>query len=132
MIKINNKTPKKQSPTQFIGTRAEEVAKQFLLAKGLKFIRHQYRVKCGEIDLIMQDKTELVFVEVRSKENANFCEPQETVTHAKQRRLIRTALYFQQCHPWLDHLCPRFDIVAILGGQLNFKINWFPNAFGLD
>lgn len=115
-----------------LGNDAEMLAKQFLQEKGLSFLYHQYRTKRGEIDLIMQEKQTLVFVEVRFRQNTQFGYPQETVTWHKQQHLIKAACYFQQCHPWSKHYMLRFDVVAILGGKLNPEITWIPNAFGVQ
>jgi len=123
---------KKQSAKQVIGNQAEALAKQFLLAKGLKFIQAQFNTPMGEVDLIMKDKAELVFVEVRYRENNAFGEGYETITHTKKQRIIRTAGYFYQIYPWADaHSC-RFDVISITGNQLNPKITWIPNAFGVE
>src|SRR5437868_14787430 len=103
----NQNILKKQSPTQSIGTQAEIIAKDYLLTQGLEFIQHQYRAISGEIDLIMKDKTELVFVEVRYRKSSTFITPLETVTWRKRKRLIRTALIFLQQH-WTSHFSPRF------------------------
>ncbi len=113
------------------GNAAEIIAKQFLEAKGLRLIKEQYRIKRGEIDLIMRDKNELVFVEVRYRKDLSFIDPLETITQTKQNRLIRAALHFQQYREWTDALPCRFDVITISGIQPNHKITWIPNAFGV-
>lgn len=114
------------------GNQAEELAKNYLRKQGLRLIERQYRSKVGEIDLIMQDKQTLVFVEVRYRETDEFGTPEETITLPKQRRLIRTALLYQQTHDYTANLLSRFDVVAILGSGLNLKITWIPDAFGVQ
>ncbi|MCS5710789.1 YraN family protein [Candidatus Berkiella aquae] len=120
------------SATQITGNQAEELAKDYLQRQGLRLIKRQYRTPLGEIDLIMQDQHTLVFVEVRFRETDEFGTPEETITPAKQRRLIRTALLYQQTHPFTDDLLARFDVIAILGNQPNLKITWIPDAFGVQ
>ncbi|HRE30622.1 MAG TPA: YraN family protein, partial [Candidatus Berkiella sp.] len=71
-------------------------------------------------------------VEVRFRETDEFGTPEETITLSKQRRLIRTALLYQQTHSFTDDLLARFDVVSILGNQPNLKITWIPDAFGVQ
>lgn len=131
-IKSTHNKLKKQSPKQTIGNQAENLAKQFLKSKGLVLVKAQFRCKMGEIDLIMKHQNELIFIEVRYRENAHYGTPFETITYAKRQRLIRTASYFQLCNPWTEHFSSRFDVISISGEQLNPKITWIPNAFGVE
>lgn len=114
------------------GNYAEELAKEYLCKQGLRLIERQYRSKLGEIDLIMQERQTLVFVEVRYRETDEFGAPEETITASKQRRLIKTAQFYQQTHAFTENLYSRFDVVAILGSKPNLKITWIPNAFGVQ
>lgn len=123
---------KKQSPTQGKGNHAEALALAFLEKNGLRFVTKQFRCKMGEIDLIMQDTNEVVFVEVRSLTNPLYGEPFETITYGKQRKILRTANYFMLCHAWTEQYAARIDVVSISGDQLNPKITWIPNAFGVE
>lgn len=132
MKQINQKPAKKQSPRQQDGDFAELLARQYLEAQGLRFIQHQFRVPCGEIDLVMQAEEELVFVEVRYRETSLYGDPEESIGYYKQRSLIRAAQMFQQRHPWTDYLDARFDVVGITGNKLNPKINWIENAFPVE
>lgn len=125
-------TPHNASSSLDTGHYAENVAQQFLLTKGMNLLCQHYRCKMGEIDLIMQDKNEIVFVEVRYRRNTFFGEPFETVDKQKQQRLIRTALFFQQKHRWTEAFTLRFDVISIAGKKLNSQITWIPNAFGVE
>jgi putative endonuclease len=115
-----------------IGNAAEALAKEYLMDRGLKWLKSQFRTPLGEIDLIMQDKNELVFVEVRCKESNSFCEPYETVTRAKQKKIIRTAQLFLKRHPRLADKPCRFDVISVSGTQLNLEITWIPDAFCVE
>ena len=102
---------------QGIGSQAEEDALQFLLRNGLNLLERNYRCRFGEIDLIMQDGDELVFVEVRKRKGAA-----QSVSYAKQSRLIKTAKHFlmKYRHP---PAC-RFDVIAMEGD----KCQWLKNV----
>jgi putative endonuclease len=108
------------------GDAAEKLAEQFLRKQGLKLVDRNFRVRKGEIDLIMTDADTLVFVEVRMRTHAGFGGGAASIGPAKQRRLIAAA------HHYLGTLKPtppcRFD--AVLLNQLDeSRIEWIRNAF---
>lgn len=111
------------------GALAEAMAKDYLHQQGLELLHERFSTSLGEIDLIMKDKTVLVFVEVRSRGESPWVDPLETITPRKQRRIILTAQCYLQSQPHLARLDCRFDVVAILGDFLNPEITWIPDAF---
>ena len=72
------------------GENAEQAACDFLLAKQIKLIERNVRYPFGEIDLLMQDGKELVFVEVRFRRNQKFGGGAESVTLSKQKKKWQT------------------------------------------
>lgn len=115
---------------QHKGSLAETLARRHLERQGFKLITHNFRCKTGEIDLIMEDQEMLVFVEVRYRRETGLGSPLETVTHAKQRKLHRTAQFFLQQH-FANRWPPcRFDVIGI-SGELDTSptIEWVANAF---
>jgi len=54
------------------GQHAENACCEYLQQQGLKLLTRNYRGKRGEIDIVMQDKNALVFVEVRYRKNDFF------------------------------------------------------------
>ena len=75
------------------GNQAENLALAYLQERDLRLIEQNYLTKCGEIDIIMLDKSEqtLVFVEVRYRQDDQFGSATDTVDRYKQSKLIRTA-----------------------------------------
>jgi putative endonuclease len=111
------------------GRQLENVARKFLEDEGLTLVHHNYSCKLGEIDLVMHDGDTLVFVEVRGRRSQRFGNPAETVTAAKQNRLIRTAQVFLCAHPrYLDWPC-RFDVLALATADPAPQAQWIQNAF---
>ena len=106
------------------GKYCEERALKYLKTCKLKLLARNYSSRHGEIDLIMQDKDTLVFVEVRYRKHDNYGGALESVDHYKQSRIAATAESYLQTHPW-DGPC-RFDIVAIQGDA---KPQWIVGAF---
>jgi len=111
------------------GEQAETTALKFLISHGLKLIIQNYRVRCGEIDLIMKDNQTIVFVEVRYRKNSEFGSGAETVTYTKQKKLTKAALHYIQKNSKLSKHNFRFDVISISPKGNNFKIDWIDNAF---
>ncbi len=108
------------------GVQAEQRAAQYLRQQGLEPVTKNYRSRFGEIDLIMQDGAELVFVEVRLRSNAGFGGAAASIDARKQQRLIRTA---QQYLAGLSHIPPcRFDAV-LMDDVEGVNVQWLKNAF---
>ena len=93
------------------GARAERQAEEFLKERGMRILARNFRTRFGEIDLVAQDGDTVVFVEVRSRSSDAFGTAQETVTLAKRRRIIRTAMAYAQSRRLDAPL--RFDVVAL-------------------
>ena len=74
-----------------IGDRGEEIAREFLEHKGLKFVQKNYHAQGGELDLIMKDKPndEYVFVEVKTRTNEAFGYGEESITQQKFEKILR-------------------------------------------
>lgn len=108
----------------FNGKNAEQQALHYLVAHGLKHLDSNYYCKGGEIDLIMNDAEQLVFVEVRYRSRSDYGSAAESVTVAKQRKLIIAAQHYLMTSG-LDKPC-RFDVVGIDNKR---KINWIKDAF---
>lgn len=107
------------------GQLAEDLAASYLKRHGLKLLTSNYRCRFGEIDLIMQDGPTLVFVEVRMRTNLNFGSAAESITPAKQKRLIVTAQHYMQQHGEKNS---RFDAI-IMSSLSTDGIEWLRNAF---
>jgi putative endonuclease len=108
------------------GAAAEDTAAAYLVAQGMKLLERNYRCRFGEIDLIVQDGRTLVFVEVRQRSSAAFGGAAESITPAKQRKLLRAARHYMAQHR--DFPDCRFDAV-LLDGRAQ-TVDWLRNAFG--
>jgi putative endonuclease len=107
-----------------LGQSAEARAEAFLKTQGLKLLTRNWRCRFGEIDLVMQDGTTTVFVEVRLRSRNDFGGAAASVTPAKQKKLLAAA---RQYLSTLKTLPPcRFDVVALTG---NAPPEWIRNAF---
>ncbi len=95
-----------------LGKWGEGVAVRFLQEKGFVLVATNYRCRWGEVDIVVQEGDELVFVEVRTRRGVEYGTPEESVTAAKARRLVATAQEFLQEHGIADASW-RIDLIAI-------------------
>jgi len=108
------------------GAQAEQWAADFLQRQGLKPVAQNYRSRYGEIDLIMQEDSVLVFVEVRQRSRSDFGGAAASIDHHKQQRLIRTAQHYLA---QLTRTPPcRFDVVLMDDAE-GRNAQWLKNAF---
>jgi putative endonuclease len=108
-----------------IGTIAEEKACLFLKKQGFCLIERNYHSPFGEIDLIMKDKDEIVFIEVRSRAYSTYGTAIESINKNKQQKVIKSAICYLQKRKWLDQTNYRFDVIGCSPGN----IEWIKNAF---
>ena len=93
------------------GAWGEALAAEYLRKKRYKLVAAGYHCRFGEIDLIVQDKRFLVFVEVKLRKSGDFARAMEYVDRRKQDRIRVTASMYLSQNP--TNLQPRFDIVEI-------------------
>lgn len=92
-------------------------------------MQRNYRSPFGEIDLVMQERDALVFVEVRYRARGDFGSAAETVDARKQARLRATAEHYRQNTPRASKKACQFDIVAITGDGEDGDFLWLRNVF---
>jgi len=95
-----------------VGKIGEGIARGFLEKKGYEVMEQNYRTKYAEIDLVAQEKRELVFVEVRTKIGENFGTPEETINDKKMRKLRFNALTYAAMKKWTGPC--RIDAVCVV------------------
>ncbi len=93
------------------GAWGEALAAEYLRKKHYSLVAAGYSCRFGEIDLIVRDRKNLVFVEVKLRKNADFALAREYVDRRKQDRLRITASVYLSQNP--TKLQPRFDVIEI-------------------
>ncbi len=115
------------------GEDAEKACCKFLRSQGLKLIDKNFSCRQGEIDLIMLDKSVLVFVEVRFRKNDRFGGGLASITPAKQQKLRKTAELYLQKNTRYENA--RFDVVSMSKNtqtkhnKQQYCFDWITNAF---
>lgn len=82
------------------------------MKKGYRVLERNYRVKGGEIDLIAEDREEIVFVEVKTRRSIAYGYPEESVSFAKELRMARAMRHFL-CR-FRQEPAYRVDIVSVV------------------
>jgi len=93
------------------GRETEDQALAFLEQHGLTCIDRNFRTRMGEIDLIMDEKGTLVFVEVRYRRDRRFGGALASIDQRKQGRLLAAARYYLSKRA-VDRPV-RFDVIAM-------------------
>lgn len=95
-----------------LGALGERIAEEHLVNMGYQILARNWRWRTGEIDLVAEQNGEVVFVEVKSRRSKTFGSPEESITRAKQRKLIQTAnAYLGSVNRY--NASWRIDVVAI-------------------
>lgn len=133
MPDLNKVSP---SPTKTLQGRAvESHVAEYLEKQGFQLLHRNFRSRLGEIDLIGMHQNQLLFVEVRFRQNKRYGTAAESVDFRKQQKLIKAARFFLLTHPKMANCACRFDVVAVtLGrdtdpGDPALEIDWIKNAF---
>ncbi|KKO49036.1 hypothetical protein VT06_08600 [Arsukibacterium sp. MJ3] len=109
------------------GEYYEQLALAYLQQQQLTLVCRNFQCKAGEIDLVMRQSSQLVFIEVKYRASNAFGGALAAVTPAKQKKLLRAVRWYLQQHGGQDQAC-RIDVLAIEGRE-PFHYNWVQNAF---
>lgn len=110
-----------------LGKKGEELAVKFLESKGYTILDRNWKFGQEEIDIIAQKGAELIIAEVKTRSGSYFGDPEEFVTPAKQKHLVRAAdAYVQEKDLDLE---VRFDVVGVIFTGDTHHINHIPDAF---
>ena len=114
-----------------VGSWGEGIAAEYLRKKHYKLDATNYRSRFGEIDLIVHNRTYLVFVEVKLRKSDSFAAASEYVDFRKQNRIRTTAEIYLAENP--TNLQPRFDVIEIYAPEgvctKNPVVNHLEGAF---
>lgn len=119
MLNVNTQT----------GKDAENCAEDFLITQGLQTLARNVGCRYGEIDLVMEQGTTVVFVEVRLRTHISIQSGAGSVDYRKQQRLIRAATQLIQRTPDLQERPIRFDVIAYNTRHRNRVPYWIQQAF---
>jgi len=110
-----------------IGKKGEEIALKHLLDKEYKILEKNWRFRHKEVDIIAADSRDLVIVEVKTRTNDSYGDPEQSVTYQKQDYLIAAAEEYLNIKDITATV--RFDIITIMLEHGGFTLNHIEDAF---
>ncbi len=110
-----------------LGKKGEQLAVNFLLEKQYDIIERNYRFDKAEVDIIAQKNDTLAIIEVKTRTSIDFGNPQDFVNPKKIKRLVKAVDEYITVNNLNVEV--RFDIIAIVKEDKNFKIEHLKNAF---
>jgi putative endonuclease len=110
------------------GRLGEDLAHRYLRDRGCTVVARNYRPPSGrgEIDLVVWHGEKLVFVEVKTRDSAEFGEPERAVDADKQLHLTRAARDYAR-RAGVEWQQVRFDVVGVILSPR--RIEWLRDAF---
>jgi len=110
---------------RIVGDRGESISCGYLKNNGYIILTRNYSCKFGEIDIIAQKDDSLVFVEVKTRKNSYFGEPQEFVDYRKLERMNMAMDCFLSSYKVDDKYNLRMDVIEIVfdGAGDKYKLN---------
>ncbi|HEY0673716.1 MAG TPA: YraN family protein, partial [Longimicrobiales bacterium] len=107
---------------------SEELAADYLIARGYQILARNYRVNRKEIDIIARRENTVAFVEVKARAGRGYGHPCEAITWKKRREIAHVA------HAWVarsgdEQLQYRFDAIAITWQGSSYTVEHIKNAW---
>lgn len=107
------------------GDMAEDRALEWLQQRGLALVERNWHCRFGELDLVMRDGEQWVFVEVRYRSSAAYGGALQSLSGRKAQRLLQSARLYLRSHLRTEPSW-RIDLLAWEGGEPI----WVRNALG--
>ena len=117
--------------TKAIGDRGEKLARRYLWFHGYRVIEKNYRARHGEIDIIAVKGRYIVFVEVKTRNEANvarFGRPARAVNYEKRQHIRYSVSEYLRGRNIKKQ--PRIDIIEVYLSGRKHRIEHIVNAFG--
>lgn len=115
--------------TKELGAEGEKLISEYIQKLGMRVLERNYHFGHEEIDIIARDGDTVAFIEVKTRTSDRFGRPEEAVTKAKQRAIVRTAMGYMKVKRLFESRV-RFDVAAVMNGEIRYIKNAF-DATGL-
>lgn len=120
--------PGQDTRRQF-GDRGEALAVQLLERDGYEVLERNVSCRYGEIDIIAVKQGVYCFVEVRSRATDVWGDPAMSVISSKQRKIVKSTIWWLQRQRLLERVPVRFDVVSVVGRGPDARVVHIPAAF---
>ena len=112
-----------------LGIFGEFKACEYLKKNNYKIIERNFVCRQGEIDIIaLSQKKELIFIEVKTRQNLKYGRPCEAVTHQKRMKILLCSKYYIMLHN-LYNIPVMYDVIEVLVNSNTYTVNHLKNVF---
>ena len=98
-----------------LGRWGEDLAAAFLEEKGYAIIERDWKSGHHDLDIVAKDGSTLVIVEVKTRRNRLYGNPEEAIDYRKRRCLLSAINHYTKSHRIYSNV--RFDIISIVGNM---------------
>ena len=113
-----------------VGEAGEAAVARWYEASGGVVLDRNWRVREGELDLVVRYGDVLIVCEVKTRRSDRFGAPVEAVTITKQQRLRRLARLWLAAHPGGGAGTIRFDVASVgPDGRGGWRVDVLDAAF---
>lgn len=110
-----------------LGKKGEQLAVDFLIKNGYNILDRNYRFDRAEVDIIARKEEILSIIEVKTRTNIDFGNPQDFVKPKQIKNLVKAVNeYITENNVDLE---VRFDIISIIKKDNKFQIEHLKDAF---
>jgi putative endonuclease len=120
--------------TQNLGNVGEYIAEKFLVKHGFTILARNYRMRIGEIDIIVKKDTMIHFVEVKSLRTPQSVSretyrPEFNVSPSKLRKIGRVASFYLEKKKFSRETDWQIDVIAVWIDRKarNGRVYWYEN-----
>ena len=106
-----------------LGADGEILAAKWLTDRGYTLLHRNWRHSYYEVDIIASAKNILHFIEVKTRSNKKFGEPEESVDNKKINNLMKAGAEYQFLHPEWKRV--QYDVLSITIDQNNDAVYFF-------
>lgn len=110
-----------------LGKEGEQEALRYLEKQGYRIRHHNWRSGRKELDIVAEDQNELVIIEVKTRRNNQFGNPEGSINEKKIRRIVASADAYVRKFAIDIHV--RFDIISLTGEKTPWEIEHIKDAF---
>lgn len=115
-----------------LGAMGEEKVAAYLRSQGYIILKRNWRDRYGEVDIIAEDKSNIVFVEVKTRTEDALVTGLEAIDFAKRRHIRNAAEMFVK--RLNTTLLPRIDVAEVVlkrqeNGEYKWMLNYIKSAF---
>lgn len=109
----------------------ETLSAQYITKLGYVIISQNYHSPYGEIDIIAQNDSEIVIIEVKTRSKHVIKYAENSICKSKQKKITLSAMHFLSRNEQYADLACRFDVIILFYHDLDetFQIKHYKNAF---